>query len=76
MCGTRNLALTVLQQLETDLIKSGGDKLQLGFFFLRPPLLRVSAETIKDELQPAGKVLQPILIDRARLSVPLSSHIN
>lgn len=75
MCGTRNLAPTVLQQLDTDLIKSGGDKLQLGFSFYGPPL-RVSAETIKDELQPAGKVLQPILIDRARLSVPLSSHIN
>lgn len=52
-----------------------GDKLQLGFFFYGPPL-RFSAETIKDELQPAGKVLQLILIDRARLSVPLSSHIN
>lgn len=38
MCRTRNIAQTVLQQLETDLIKSGGDKLQLGFYFYGPPL--------------------------------------
>lgn len=71
MCKTRNLARTVLQQLETDLIKCGADKLQLEYF-LRPP----AAETIKDELQPAGKVLHPILIDTARSSGPHSSHIN
>lgn len=49
----RNIAQMELEELGTDVIKVG--EINNSCYFYAPPL-RFSAETIKDELQPAGKV--------------------